>query len=109
MEIGCPYFSSKLFTETNILTFKQFISVSYKMCRMDIAENYALRFAYYKYKALISFKIYVVSVYQYQSTQFKKYKLLNDNSSESVIVKSSIFEKNVSDGQFLISLIAHDN
>ena len=24
-----------LFTETNILTFKQFISVSYKMCRMD--------------------------------------------------------------------------
>ena len=109
MEIGCPYFSSKLFTETNILTFKQFISVSYKMCRMDIAENYALGFAYYKYKGLISFKIYVVSVYQYQSTQFKKYKLLNDNSSESVIVKSSIFEKNVSDGQFLISLIAHDN
>ena len=35
MEIGCPYFSSKLFTETNILTFKQFISVSYKMCWMD--------------------------------------------------------------------------
>ena len=44
MEIGCPYLSSKLFTETNILTFKQFISVSYKMCWMDIAENYALRF-----------------------------------------------------------------
>ena len=42
MEIGCPYFSSKLFTETNILTFKQVISVSYKMCRMEIAENYAL-------------------------------------------------------------------
>ena len=35
MEIGCPYFSSKLFTETNILFFKQFILVSYKMCRMD--------------------------------------------------------------------------
>ena len=45
MEIGCPYFSSELFTETNILTFKQFISVSYKMCRIDIAENYALGFA----------------------------------------------------------------
>ena len=45
MEIGCPYFSSKLFTETNILIFKQYISVSYKMCRMDIAENYALGFA----------------------------------------------------------------
>ena len=44
MEIGCPYLSSKLFTETNILTFKQFISVSYKMCWMDIAENYALWF-----------------------------------------------------------------
>ena len=42
MEIGCPYFSSKLFTETSILTFKQVISVSYKMCRMEIAENYAL-------------------------------------------------------------------
>ena len=34
MEIGCPYFSAKLFIETNILTFKQFISVSY-MCQMD--------------------------------------------------------------------------
>ena len=34
MEIDCPYFSAKLFTETNILTFKQFISVSY-MCQMD--------------------------------------------------------------------------
>ena len=64
MEIGCPYFPSKLFTETNIFTFKQFISVSYKMCWMDIAENYALGFAYYKYKTLISFKIYVV-LYQY--------------------------------------------
>ena len=64
MKIGCPYFFSKLFNETNILTFKQFISVSYKMCRMDIAENYALGFAYYKYKTLISFKIYVV-LYQY--------------------------------------------
>ena len=64
MEIGCPYFSSNLFTETNILTFEQFISVSYKMCRMDIAENYALSFAYYKYKTFISFKIYVV-LYQY--------------------------------------------
>ena len=64
VEIGCAYFSSKLFTESNILTFKQFISVSYKMCRMDIAENYALGFAYYKYKSLISFKIYVV-LYQY--------------------------------------------
>ena len=64
MQIGCPYFSSKLFTETNILNFKQFISVSYKMCRMDIAENHALGFAYYTYKTLISFKIYVV-VYQY--------------------------------------------
>ena len=62
MEIGCPYFPSKLFTETNIFTFKQFIS--YKMCWMDIAENYALGFAYYKYKTLISFKIYVV-LYQY--------------------------------------------
>ena len=60
MEIGCPYFSQKLFTEANILTFKQFISVSYKMCWMDIAGNYALGFAYYKYKTLISFKIYVV-------------------------------------------------
>ena len=64
MEIGCPYCSSKLFTETNILTFRQFISVSYKMCQMDIAENYALGSAYYKYKTLISFKIYVV-LYQY--------------------------------------------
>ena len=45
MEIDCPYFSLKLFTETNFLTFKQFISVSYKMCRIDIAENYALGFA----------------------------------------------------------------
>ena len=54
---------------------------------MKIAANYALGVAYYKYKTLISFKIYVV-LYQYQSTQFKKYKLLNDNSSESVIVKS---------------------
>ena len=64
MEIGCPYFSTKLFAETKILTFKQFISASYKMCRMDTAENYALGFAYYKYKTLISFKIYVV-LYQY--------------------------------------------
>ena len=51
---------------------------------MDIAGNYVLGFAYYKYKTLASFKIYVVS-YQYQSTQFKITKLLNDNSSESVI------------------------
>ena len=58
MEIHCSYFSRKLFNETNILTFKQFIFVSYKMCRMDIAENYALGLAYCKYKALISFKIY---------------------------------------------------
>ena len=86
MEIGYPYFSSKLFTETKILTFSQFISVSYKMCRIDTAENYALGFAYYKYKTLIS-----VVLYQYYSTQFKKYKLLNDNSSESVIAKSSKF------------------
>ena len=64
MEIGCPYFPSKLFTETNILTFKQFISVSYKICRMDIAGNYALGFAYYIYKTLTSFKIYVI-LYQY--------------------------------------------
>ena len=34
------------------------------MCRMDIAGNYVLGFAYYKYKTLASFKIYVVS-YQY--------------------------------------------
>ena len=60
MGIGCSYFSSKLFTETNILTSKQFISVFYKMCRMDMAENYSLGFAYYKYKTLTSFKIYVV-------------------------------------------------
>ena len=60
MEIGCHYFSSKLFHETTILTFKQFISVSYKMCRMNIAANYALGVAYYKYKTLIYFKIYVV-------------------------------------------------
>ena len=73
---------------------------------MNIAENYAFGFAYYKNKTLISFKIYVV-LYRYQSTQFKKYKLLNDNSSESVKVQT--FEKNVSDGQFLISLIAHDD
>ena len=63
-ENGCPYFSSKLFTETKVLTFKQFISVSYKMCPMDIAENYALGIACYKYKTWISFKIYVV-LYQY--------------------------------------------
>ena len=92
MEISCPYFSSKLFTETNILTFKQFISVSCKMCQMDVAENYALSFAYHKYKTLISFKIYVV-LYQYRSIQFKKYEVLNDNSSESVIAKSSKFGK----------------
>ena len=103
MEIGFPYFSSILFTETNILNFKQFISASYNMCRMDIAENYAC-FADYKYKILISFKIYVV-LYQYQSTQFKKYKLINYNSSESV----QNFEKDASDGQFLISLIAHND
>ena len=60
MDIGCPYFSSKLFTENNILTFKQFNSVSYKMGLMDIAENCAFSFGYYKYKNLISFKIYVV-------------------------------------------------
>ena len=64
MEIGCTYFSSKLFTETNILTYKQFIFVSYKMCLIDIVENYALGFAYYKYKTLTSFKIYVI-LYQY--------------------------------------------
>ena len=64
MDIGCPYFSSKLFTETNILTFKQFNSVFYKMGLMDMAENYAFSFAYYKYKTLISFKIYVI-LYQY--------------------------------------------
>ena len=46
MENGCPYFSSKLFTESNILSFKQFIFVFYEMCRIDIAENYALGFAY---------------------------------------------------------------
>ena len=32
------------------------------MCRMVQAENYALDFAYYKYKTLISFKIYVALV-----------------------------------------------
>ena len=63
MEIGCPYFSSKLFTITNILTFKQFISV-YQICRMNMAGNYALGFAYYNYKTLISFKTYVV-LHQY--------------------------------------------
>ena len=57
MEIGCPYFSSKLFTETNILTFKQFISVSYKMFWMDITENYALGLAYYKYMTLVIYQI----------------------------------------------------
>ena len=74
---------------------------------MDITENYALGFACHKDKYLISFKIYVV-FYQYQSIQFKKFKLINDNLSESVIPKSSKFWKNVSDGKFLISLIAHD-
>ena len=64
MEIGCPYFYSRLFIETTILTFTQFISLSYKMRRMDVAENYALGFAYYKYKTLISFKVYVV-LYEY--------------------------------------------
>ena len=64
MEIGCPYFTSKLFTETNLLAFKQFNFVCYKMCQMDSAENYALGFAYYKYKTLISFNIYIV-LYQY--------------------------------------------
>ena len=63
MEIACPYFSSKLFTITNILTFKQFISV-YQICRMNFAGNYALGFAYYNYKTLISFKTYVV-LHQY--------------------------------------------
>ena len=57
---------------------------------MNIAANYALGVAYYKYKTLISFKIYVV-LYQYYSTQFKKQKLLNDNSSEPVTAKSSKF------------------
>ena len=46
MENGCPYCSSKLFTENNILSFKQFIIFFYKMCRIDIAENYALGFDY---------------------------------------------------------------
>ena len=57
---------------------------------MNLAENYALGFADYKYKTWISFKIYIV-FYQYQSTEFKKYKLLKDNSSESVIAKSLKF------------------
>ena len=56
--------SSKLFPETNIFSFKYFISVSFKMCRMDIAESCVLFFAYYKFKTLISFKIYVF-LYQY--------------------------------------------
>ena len=30
------------------------------MCQMGIAENYALGFAYYKYKTSISFKIDLV-------------------------------------------------
>ena len=64
MEIGCPYFFSKLFTETNILTFKQVISVSYKMCRLDIDENYALGLLTISIKTLNSFKIYVV-LYHY--------------------------------------------
>ena len=34
------------------------------MCQFGIAENYVHSFAYYKYKNLISFKIYVV-LYQY--------------------------------------------
>ena len=54
--------------------------------------HYALGFAYYKHSALVSFKIYVV-LDQYESTQFKKYKLLNDNSSESIIAKSLKFWK----------------
>ena len=57
---------------------------------MGIAENYALGFAYYKYKTSISFKIDLV-LYQYQSTQFDKYKSVSDNSSESIIEKSSTF------------------
>ena len=57
---------------------------------MDIVENYALGFAYYQYKTLISFKVYVV-LYQYQSTQFKKHKLLNDNSPKFIIARSSKF------------------
>ena len=55
MKIGCPFFFSKLFTETNILTFKQFIPVSCKMCRMDIDKNLSLGFAHYKYKTFIFF------------------------------------------------------
>ena len=70
-------------------------------------ENYAPGFANYKYKTLISFKIYVI-LHHCQSTQFKKYKLLNDNSSKSVIEKGSDFQKNMSNGQCLISLIAQD-
>ena len=64
MEIIFPYFSSKLFTETKIWTFEQFISISYKMCPIDIAEKYALGFAYYEHKNLISFRIFVI-LYQY--------------------------------------------
>ena len=60
LQIDRPCFSLKLFTEIKFLTFKQFISDSYKMCRIDIAENYALGFVYYKYETLISFKINVV-------------------------------------------------
>ena len=56
METGCPYFTSKLFTDTNIFTFKQFISVSYKICWMDTDENYAFGFVYYRYKTLISLR-----------------------------------------------------
>ena len=61
---------------------------------MSDGHSWKLRFCFadYKYKILISFKIYVV-LYQYQSTQFKKYKLINYNSSESVIAKSSKFWK----------------
>ena len=72
---------------------------------MDIAENYALGFAYYKYKTLISFKIYVVYISISQLNSI----IINYDSSESVIAKRSTFSKNVSDGQFLILLITHDD
>ena len=75
---------------------------------MDIAENYDLGFGYYDYKTLISSKIYAV-LYQYSqlNSRIINYKMIIHQNLQ--LQKVQNFEKNASDGQFLISLIALDD
>ena len=48
---------------------------------MDVVENYALGFAYYRYKTLISFKIYVVlyQCCQLNSRNINYYMIIHQN------------------------------